>query len=611
MIITNLALKSYHLRKIILKYNQHKYINQFKEGSMQIRGKRMFFLFMLGLSFLSACHLPARNVETPLSLEQIHDQINSTLTNSSSDNNTNQQVDVPTQTNLFDTDEVDETIKIYLHPGLPFNFSQIIDENRYSLVKDEEAADIKVRMGPFRTADQETLQSKWIYVLAAPFFTITDNVNTQQLSELWRGERNAISSFSKIYVTESTKTAVGTILGEPDESNVEVIPIDIIDNISLTETQSLIILPFEKLNKRLKIIRIDGEAPIDTDFNPVNYSLSVAIWIDTDLGHYTISIPESNYNPDLRTILVMTGVTALTRATAHRMEIMGNQYPGQDIRDWMTSADLTHISNEVPFAENCPQPDPVQQNLIFCSSPDRIELLEYVGTDIIELSGNHLLDYGLDAVNLTLQMYEERDWATFAGGWDLDDSQSPALVEHNGNKLGFLGCNLIGPPNAWASTTKPGSAPCGDFSWLIEEIEKLQADGYLPIVTLQYAEDYTDYPSAQMIADFQMLAEAGAVVVNGSQAHTPKMMSFQDDSFLHYGLGNLFFDQMEVFYNNVFLSGTRDEFIDRLIFYDGELISIELLSALLEDYARPRPMTETERSAFLTRIFFTASDFIE
>jgi poly-gamma-glutamate synthesis protein (capsule biosynthesis protein) len=383
------------------------------------------------------------------------------------------------------------------------------------------------------------------------------------------------------------------------------------DDIPLSENQSLIILPFEDLNKKLKVILIDGEAPINTNFDPQNYSLSAAIWIETDLIDHNINLPESNYDPGLRTILVMTGVTALTRATAHRMEIMGNQYPGQDIRDWLTSADLTHISNEVPFAANCPQPDPVQQNLIFCSSPDRIELLEYVGADIIELSGNHLLDYGLEAVNLTLDMYEERDWVTYAGGWDLADSRSPALIDHNGNRLAFIGCNSVGPPNAWASTSKPGAAPCGDFSWMTDEIENLQADGYLPIVTLQYAEDYTAYPSAQMAADFQMLASAGAVIVNGSQAHTPKMMAFQDDSFLHYGLGNLFFDQMEVYYNDVYLSGTRDEFIDRLIFYDGELISIELLSALLEDYARPRPMTAVERSVFLSRIFSTASDFNE
>jgi poly-gamma-glutamate synthesis protein (capsule biosynthesis protein) len=566
---------------------------------------------MLGLTLLSGCHLPAKDVNRPISLEQIHDQIKSTLANTSGESNINHGGVKPTQLSEQNADNTDESIKIYLHPGLPFSYSQIFEENHYSLVNEEEVADIKVKMGPFHASDHEILRIEWIYVLAAPFYTILDDVNFQELSELWRGERGSISSFSRIYVTETTKAAVSTILGMADDSIVNVLSKEEMDDIPLSENQSLIILPFEDLNKKLKVILIDGEAPINTNFDPQNYSLSAAIWIETDLIDHNINLPESNYDPGLRTILVMTGVTALTRATAHRMEIMGNQYPGQDIRDWLTSADLTHISNEVPFAANCPQPDPVQQNLIFCSSPDRIELLEYVGADIIELSGNHLLDYGLEAVNLTLDMYEERDWVTYAGGWDLADSRSPALIDHNGNRLAFIGCNSVGPPNAWASTSKPGAAPCGDFSWMTDEIENLQADGYLPIVTLQYAEDYTAYPSAQMAADFQMLASAGAVIVNGSQAHTPKMMAFQDDSFLHYGLGNLFFDQMEVYYNDVYLSGTRDEFIDRLIFYDGELISIELLSALLEDYARPRPMTAVERSVFLSRIFSIASDFNE
>jgi hypothetical protein len=50
-----------------------------------------------------------------------------------------------------------------------------------------------------------------------------------------------------------------------------------------------------------------------------------------------------------------------------------------------------------------------------------------------------------------------------------------------------------------------------------------------------------------------------------------------------YGVGNLFFDQMgdggEV--------PTRHEFIDRHVIYGGQYFSAELLTAELEDYARP------------------------
>lgn len=51
---------------------------------------------------------------------------------------------------------------------------------------------------------------------------------------------------------------------------------------------------------------------------------------------------------------------------------------------------------------------------------------------------------------------------------------------------------------------------------------------------------------------------------------------------------------------------TRWEIIQRHTFYDGRLISTELLTAMLEDYAQPRPMTSSERAVFLEELF-TAS----
>jgi hypothetical protein len=40
------------------------------------------------------------------------------------------------------------------------------------------------------------------------------------------------------------------------------------------------------------------------------------------------------------------------------------------------------------------------------------------------------------------------------------------------------------------------------------------------------------------------------------------------------------------------------------VFYDGRYISTELLTAMLEDYSRPRPMTEAERATFLSDYFY-------
>jgi poly-gamma-glutamate synthesis protein (capsule biosynthesis protein) len=47
----------------------------------------------------------------------------------------------------------------------------------------------------------------------------------------------------------------------------------------------------------------------------------------------------------------------------------------------------------------------------------------------------------------------------------------------------------------------------------------------------------------------------------------------------------------------------RQQFIDRHVIYEGRHISTQLLTSLLENYSRPRPMQPEERDAFLERIF--------
>ncbi len=74
-------------------------------------------------------------------------------------------------------------------------------------------------------------------------------------------------------------------------------------------------------------------------------------------------------------------------------------------------------------------------------------------------------------------------------------------------------------------------------------------------------------------------------------------MEFLGDSFIHYGLGNLFFDQYDV------SPATRQGFIDRHVFYDGRYIGSELLTIQFVDYARPRPMTADERRDVLSKVF--------
>jgi poly-gamma-glutamate synthesis protein (capsule biosynthesis protein) len=85
-------------------------------------------------------------------------------------------------------------------------------------------------------------------------------------------------------------------------------------------------------------------------------------------------------------------------------------------------------------------------------------------------------------------------------------------------------------------------------------------------------------------------------MVMGSQAHQPQAFGFTGSAFIHYGYGNLYFDQMDA-------TPTRQMFADKIILYNGKHLSTVLFTGLIEDSSRPRPMTAAERVAFLTTIF--------
>ncbi|MBG0788377.1 MAG: CapA family protein [Anaerolineaceae bacterium] len=507
---------------------------------------------------------------------------------------------------------------IYLEGTLP---DGNIDLDAFSSLTVSASPDADLWFGPITETPEgdEILTSTWVYALAAPFPTLIDGVTLADLQAYWSGETvTDMLTVPYLKIPSALANVWEAQWGEPDASRI-IISNDPVDADRLWESDAWAIVPFDSLEPKLKVITVDETSPLNKDYDPATAPLVVSFQLiaQTEAGQ-TLSaeyletlnsaIALTNRDPEKMTSLVMTGVTALVRATADKMETNGINYPGEKIRDWLAGADLTHISNEVSFYEDCPTPDPDSGMLFFCSSPDYIELFDYVGADIIELTGNHNNDsayvWGVDVVPFSLDLYAEHGMVYFGGGIDLADALTPLTLTDHGNKLAFIGCNASGPDYAWATDAHGGAAPCGDYEWMADEIARLRAEGYLPIATFQYFEDYYNYASEHHVRDFGLMADAGAVIVNGSQAHLAKGMAFQDDAFIQYGLGNLFFDQMGIIdqYGNQ-ITETRWEVIQRHTFYDGHYLSTELLTAMLDDYAQPRPMTAHERAIFLQSLF--------
>jgi len=443
--------------------------------------------------------------------------------------------------------------------------------------------------------------SQWVYALVTPFSSTMQGISSDDLLLGWQGGSLGVFGNQPLLMDSNTYDMLSAVWGPAADGSVNVIAKNGLLDYAWAHQPALAIIPFEALDPRWKVLPVDGLSPVHKDFDPASYRLKISISLNGDpqlvaLIKANFEIPFTNRDPQKMTIVAMTGVTALVRATAYEMEKHGILYPDQDIRDELLNADITHISNEVPFAVDCPYPNPTQTEIRFCSRDGYIQLLEDVGTDVVELTGDHFQDWGTEAIFHTLDMYRERGWLYYGGGANLAGGRKALLMENNANRIAFIGCNEKGGSFAQASETSPGAAVC-DMDWMAGEISRLKQAGYLVITTFQHHEYYMYAAQPDQQQDFRQMAEAGAVIVSGSQAHQPQGMEFLNGSFIHYGLGNLFFDQYGL------CEACRQGLIDRHVFYDGRYISTELSPIEFVDYARSRPMTLEEANSLLQNLF--------
>jgi len=514
---------------------------------------------------------------------------------------------------LIESDDAAGIQTLWVNPIMPEQFLTKVNELKtFELVKEKTLADASIDI-----SDDPDAEFSYYFVLAASYSTLLEEISGNDFHAIWEGDANLILANAPLYMTADTQTLLETLLGKCKYPVQRVTVENQFDFIDWREPDVYAVLPFDSLTPNLKVIDIDQNNILDKGFDSEKYPLKIQFSLEykdpADTSDDQI-ITLSNRNNSELSRLLMTGTTALVRRLGVLMETKGMTYPVKDIDPWLKAADLIHISNEVSFADTCPPANWYQKSLQFCSPPGYIDLLEHIAPDIIELTGNHLIDWDVGPFEETLRLYEYQGWKYYGGGRNLTDARKAVLIEHNDNKFAFLGCNIAGPDFVWATDTQAGTAFC-DLDLLDKQISELKAVGYLPIVTLQYYEYYGSEPTPRQERDFDRLVKAGAVIVQGSQAHVPQTFEVADASFIHYGLGNFLFDQMrnpdglgytvDIGESGIY-PAVRLELLDLHTFYQGRLINTELLTAVLEESGKPRPMTDAERQTFLEYLYSSA-----
>lgn len=348
-----------------------------------------------------------------------------------------------------------------------------------------------------------------------------------------------------------------------------------------------------KLTKEMKVLKMNKEGYFDNPESSFSFSYSIESGED-DLDFVSSIIKnnldlqtEDGFNPENIVKINMTGVTAITRGLAMKIEASKDYgYPARSIGKFLADADITHVSNETSFIDGCTS----FSGMRFCSKPEYLKTLIDSGVDIVELTGNHNNDYGSTANTNTINIYKENGLEYFGGGLDDTDASKILYKEVKGSTIAFIGYNYYDTMQRTGAIAAANHAGSNSYSVekLEEDIKEARSNADVVIVDIQFQECYS-YPDGDVIFPicykpisapdqkgvFRNAVDLGADIVIGTQAHQPQTYEVYNGGTIFYGLGNLYFDQVRWI-------GTRQGLVISIYIVDGKVIQTELTPTIYD-----------------------------
>ena len=205
-----------------------------------------------------------------------------------------------------------------------------------------------------RNSESAEVIGQWTYAVAAPFFTVDDDVTLADLRSTWRGGPSGPFTLHPLLATTDTVASLIDHWGPPGESSVRLVAADQL----LQEAEAVdgwAILPFHTLMPEWKVLRLEDISLLEKGVDLSTYPLQLPLYVENRRGPEVgalltpIAGVLANRDESQMTVVVMTGVTAMTRRTAVLMDTKGVTYPARDIAHWFSDADFVHVSNEVSF----------------------------------------------------------------------------------------------------------------------------------------------------------------------------------------------------------------------------------------------------------------------
>lgn len=275
--------------------------------------------------------------------------------------------------------------------------------------------------------------------------------------------------------------------------------------------------------------------------------------------------------------IMLTGDIMLGRSVNRQsLESRDFTWPFTYVYSELAQADITVSNLENAIVPDCPL---MTGGFTFCAPVEAVTGLTFAGIDVVSLANNHSTNFGIQGLADTQQALEDADISVIGVG-------EPAIVTHNDTTVAFLGYNDIGNLAAVAKA---------DSEKIAADIISLRDRTDIVVVFIHWGEEYKRDPNTRQIEIARAAVDAGADAVIGHHPHWVQTKETYNGKPIYYSLGNFIFDQE-------WSRETKEGLAVKLNYQSKQLVGIEELPVLIQDYGQPHWMNSEESEAFLGKI---------
>lgn len=209
---------------------------------------------------------------------------------------------------------------------------------------------------------------------------------------------------------------------------------------------------------------------------------------------------------------------------------------GDKLLKVLKEADFTVFNLETPL---CDVENPILKcgpNLIAPS--ETVKGIKEIGTSLLALANNHILDQDVDGLYKTFEMLNEHKIPYIGAGKNLDEARKPYVIDADGKKIGIYNC--AEHEFTIAEEDKAGANPF-DALESPDHIAALKEVCDFVVVLYHGGKEYYPYPSPNLQKICRKIVEKGADLVVCQHSHCVGCEEKYLGGTIVYGQGNFIF----------------------------------------------------------------------